>query len=130
MSALQKIEFYQNIRNLIVEAGRKTWAVANSVMAQTYWHIERMIVEEEQGGSARAVYGENLLGELAVQLTSEVGQGFTLTNLNYIRKFYLLSKKAHAPRAFYEKEAVECQWSTRQLERKIPLNQARTFILK
>ena len=55
MSALQKIEFYQNVRNLIVEARRKTWAMANTAMVQTYWQIGRMIVEEEQGGSARAV---------------------------------------------------------------------------
>ncbi len=139
MSAVQKIEFYESIRNLIVEARRKTWAMANSAMVQTYWHIGRMIVEEEQGGSARAFYGENLLRELSKQLTVDFGQGFTVSNLQYFRKFYLLFQNQHAPRVnlswthyrlllkvqnqvardFYEKEAVECQWSTRQLERQI-----------
>jgi len=139
MAALQNIEFYQNVRNLIVEARRKTWAVANTVMVQTYWHIGRMIVEEEQGGSARAVYGDNLLTELAHQLTADFGKGFTISNLRYFRQFYLLFPKRHAPRGvlswthyrfllkvqnqaardFYEKEAVDCQWSTRQLERQI-----------
>jgi predicted nuclease of restriction endonuclease-like (RecB) superfamily len=139
MSELQKIEFYQNIRSLIVEARRKTWAVANSVMVQTYWHIGRMIVEEEQGGSARAVYGENLIKLLSKQLTSDFGKGFELRNLQYMRAFYLNFQNVNAPRSllswthyrlllkvqnqaardFYEKEAVECQWSTRQLERQI-----------
>jgi DUF1016 N-terminal domain len=139
MSELQKIDFYQNIRNLVVEARRKTWAMANSAMVQTYWHIGRMIVEEEQGGSARAVYGENLIRELSNQLTTDFGKGITVSNLQYFRQFFLQFQKHHAARGvlswthyrlllkvqnqaardFYEKEAVECQWSTRQLERQI-----------
>lgn len=139
MSALQKIEFYQNIRNLIVEARRKTWAAANTVMVQTYWHVGRMIVEEEQNGSARAVYGDKLLIQLSEQLSDEFGKGFEQRNLRSMRSFYLLFPKWNAVRSilswthyrlllkvhnqtardFYEKEAVDCQWSTRQLERQI-----------
>ena len=38
-------------------------------MVQTYWHIGRMIVEDEQGGQKRAAYGKQVLQELAKRLS-------------------------------------------------------------
>jgi len=47
-----------------------------------------MIVEEEQGGKARAEYGKGLLAGLAAYLTERVGMGFSESTLRNARKFY------------------------------------------
>jgi predicted nuclease of restriction endonuclease-like (RecB) superfamily len=57
-------------------------------MVYTYYEIGRMIVEEEQGGKARAEYGRGLLKELSVYLKSRVGRGFSVATLRNARQFY------------------------------------------
>ena len=47
-----------------------------------------MIVEEEQGGKARAEYGKGLLAGLSAYLNDRVGKGFSETTLRNARKFY------------------------------------------
>jgi len=47
-----------------------------------------MIVEEEQQGADRAVYGKNMLKELSQKLSAEFGKGFSETNLEQMRMFY------------------------------------------
>jgi predicted nuclease of restriction endonuclease-like (RecB) superfamily len=58
-------------------------------MTATYWEIGRRIVEHEQGGKARAEYGEALLNRLAADLTARFGRGFGVDNLQRFRLFYL-----------------------------------------
>ena len=43
---------------------------------------------EIQEGNKRAGYGEALLNQLAIQLTSEFGRGFSERNLRNMRQFY------------------------------------------
>ena len=47
------------------------------------------IVEQEQLGKGRAVYGEEIIKALASRLTGEFGRGFSASNLAYMRSFYL-----------------------------------------
>jgi predicted nuclease of restriction endonuclease-like (RecB) superfamily len=80
---------FVEIRGLILSA-RNT--VAHGVdMAQTLtsFEIGRRIVEYEQKGLQRAQYGKEVLKELSVRLTQEFGRGFSRSNLEYMRKFYL-----------------------------------------
>src|SRR5260370_24944908 len=50
----------------LLEHGRQAAGRAvNAVMSATYWHIGRRIVEQEQKGSDRASYGEELVANLA-----------------------------------------------------------------
>ena len=58
-------------------------------MVHTYFETGRMIVEEEQSGKERAQYGKQLLKGLSEQLTIEFGKGFSIDNLENMRKFYL-----------------------------------------
>jgi predicted nuclease of restriction endonuclease-like (RecB) superfamily len=58
-------------------------------MTATYWEIGRRIVEYEQGGKARAEYGEALLERLSADLTRGFGRGFGVDNLQRFRLFYL-----------------------------------------
>lgn len=64
----------------------------NSQMVQAYWLIGKEIVEVEQTGDNRAGYGKKLLENLSRNLTDHYGKGFSVTNLKYIRQFYLLYK--------------------------------------
>ena len=61
----------------------------NVVMTATYWAVGRRIGEHEQAGAARAGYGEELLGKLAKDLKAKVGRGFSVSNLEQMRRFYL-----------------------------------------
>lgn len=80
----------------LLESARRTSARAvNSVMTATYWEIGRRIVESEQGGKARAEYGEALAKNLSRDLTKRFGRGFSLSNLKSMRSFYLLWRDPH-----------------------------------
>jgi len=61
----------------------------NSTMVCTYFEIGRMIVEEEQSGKDRAEYGKKILKGLSEELKKEFGKGFSIDNLENMRKFYL-----------------------------------------
>ncbi len=74
----------------LLDGARRTSARAvNAVMTTTYWHVGRRIVEGEQGGGERAGYGKQLLPRLSADLTSQFGRGFSRSNLEYMRLFYL-----------------------------------------
>ncbi len=74
----------------LLEAGRRAAARSiNALMTAVYWEIGRRIVEFEQGGSDRAGYGEKVIRQLAVDLSSRFGRGFSQRNLWQIRAFYL-----------------------------------------
>jgi uncharacterized phage infection (PIP) family protein YhgE len=62
-------------------------------MVYTYYEIGRYIVEDEQNGEQRAEYGKSVLKDLAENLTDKFGKGFTLTNLNQMRQFFILYSK-------------------------------------
>nr|WP_275072563.1 DUF1016 N-terminal domain-containing protein [Petrachloros mirabilis] len=70
-----------DVRAILQEARGKAYAAANTAMVDAYWHIGRRIVEEEQGGAARAEYGSQLIRHLARALGEEFGQGMSVANL-------------------------------------------------
>ena len=73
----------------VLDAARRSSARAvNAVLTAAYWEIGRRIVEHEQGGEARAGYGEALLTRLAADLTKSHGRGFSERNLRLMRAFY------------------------------------------
>ena len=75
---------------LYIEKARKSVIqTVNSEMVLAYWQIGRRIIQEEQRGRERAVYGGSLLRHLSKRLMSDYGSGFSATNLSYMRQFYL-----------------------------------------
>ena len=80
--------FYNRIADLLKEARRSVVQIVNKTMVYTYFEIGRMIVEEEQNGKERAEYGKHLLEELSKRLKTEFGKGFSVDNLENMRKFY------------------------------------------
>ena len=79
---------YQEIRAILESARAGAYRAVNAAMVQAYWHVGRLIVEHEQGGAKRAVYGEAVLDTLSQQLMAEFGRGFDVTNLRKMRQFY------------------------------------------
>jgi len=132
----------EDVRTILQNARQKTFVAVNTLMVETYWLIGQRIVQEEQGGQARADYGSQLIRNLARQLGDEFGSGVSVANLKNFRQFYLTFPDAGksyalrslltwthwrlvmrvenpAARDFYIREAAEQGWSSRQLERAI-----------
>ena len=86
--------FYQEIKELLYSAKNRVYQTINTTMTQTYYQIGKRIVEEEQGGEIRAEYGKSLLKLLSVQLINEFGKGFSVDNLENMRRFYLAFQKS------------------------------------
>lgn len=130
--------FYNQIKEILSNARAKVYSAANFAMVEAYWEIGKSIVKK-QGGNATAEYGASLLKELSKQMTADFGKGFTVTNLKYMRQFYLAFPNRHtlcdqlswshyrllmrvdnaSARQFYIEESVKSNWSVRQLERQI-----------
>ena len=128
-----------DIRRILDEARHHVRQTVNDTMVQAYWHIGRLIVENEQGGAARAVYGAKLLPELSQRLTAEYGKGFSPQSLWNFRQFYLtfpnlstawrelrwshfkLLMRIKDPqiRDWYAAEALSQGWSVAALDRQI-----------
>ena len=130
--------FYNEIKEVLTEARKRVYRNIQSEMVLAYWQIGKMIVEK-QGGEERAKYGDGLIKELSIQMTNDFGRGFDVTNLKRMRQFYMMFQKGatlchqlswshyrllisledESARNFYIKEAVDGNWSVRQLEREI-----------
>ena len=135
MSYLSENSLYESIRNTVAEVQQKVYAIVNFVMVETYWNVGKQIYEA-QGENERAEYGAGLLKFLSEKLTEEFGKGFTVTNLRYMRQFYISFPNHHAlrdklswthyrmllkvenaaAREFYLDECAKSNWSTRQLD--------------
>ena len=136
----------QNIKLVVHEIGDLLAAARSNVARQvnnellsTYWNIGRIIAGYEQTVPERADYGKQTLKELSKALTNEFGKGFSVSNIQFMRRFYqtyqiqqtasvklswshyceLLSISDPDKRSFYEKEAVNANWSVRELKRQI-----------
>ena len=84
------------VRQLVQSARRGVSTIVDTFQVMTNFEIGRRIVEHEQKGAKRAAYGAELLKELSERLTEEFGRGFSRSNLEYMRKFFLEWQK-HAP---------------------------------
>jgi predicted nuclease of restriction endonuclease-like (RecB) superfamily len=85
-----EVTLYQHIRELIIAARRSVARGVDLVQVWTNLEIGRHIVSHEQRGNERAAYGQAVLKQLADKLTREFGRGFSKSNLEYMRRFFLL----------------------------------------
>ncbi len=86
---------YQQVRDVLLRARQHALRAVNTAMVQAYWQVGRYIVESEQGGEARAAYGQSVLAGLSARLSAEFGRGYSLVNLKYFRQFYLAFPIGH-----------------------------------
>jgi predicted nuclease of restriction endonuclease-like (RecB) superfamily len=88
---------YDGIRSLVLSARQSAARGVDLLQVYTNYEIGRRIVEQEQQGADRAQYGKELLNELAARLAGEFGNGFSVSNLRYMRQFYLAYPERIAP---------------------------------
>ena len=136
-AAYQKL--IDNITMLWGEAKAKAATTINTELLDANWQTGKYIVEYEQGGKQRAEYGKQLITNLAKDLTTKNGKGFSRSNLIYMRKFYLTFQKSETVShqltwshyfellkcenklelQFYYKECIKEGWKVRELKRQM-----------
>ena len=132
-------DLYTEIKETLLQSRNQAYSAVNFAMVQAYWQIGRIIVEHEQNGSMRADYGKNVLQDISEKLQQEFGNGFSVRNLQQMKKFYAMFPNTNALRSqltwthyrlllriddetarnWYMEECVRSAWSSRQLERQI-----------
>ena len=140
--AVPEAALYAQIQHVLQQARQRAQRSVNQVMVQAYWQIGQLIVQHEQGGQERAVYGAKTLQRLAKRLQIEFGKGFSVPNLRNFRQFYqtftedeirystssdlswthfrvLMRISDPAARQWYAREAVAQTWSVAALDRQI-----------
>ncbi len=146
-SDIQIDTLYKKIADLLLQSKQSVIRTINYAMVHTYFEIGRMIVEEEQQGKERAEYGKQVIKGLSQRLQKEFGKGFSVDNLENMRRFYLVYSNSEtvfrkseentnslfklswshylmlirmddaAERSFYEIESAQNNWSVRELKR-------------
>ena len=139
MNEIIDSKMIEQIRDLLTNARQKVATEVNSTLIRTYWQIGKIIVEDEQKHESRAEYGKQTLKTLSKVLTDEYGKGFSRSNLQNMRQFYLAYSKCQSltgklswthycelllisdeqKRSFYERECLNSRWSVRELKRQI-----------
>jgi predicted nuclease of restriction endonuclease-like (RecB) superfamily len=139
LSAATLSPLVQEIRSILDAARSNVARQVNSELLNAYWNIGRIICEYEQSAPDRADYGKQTLKELSRELTKEFGKGFSVSNIQFMRRFYqsyqiqqtvsvklswshyceLLTISDPDKRSFYEKESINANWSVRELKRQI-----------
>ncbi|MET4083518.1 putative nuclease of restriction endonuclease-like (RecB) superfamily [Pedobacter sp. UYP30] len=135
----EKSLLLQSIKEVILESRKQVFRMANSALLQTYWQIGKLIIEDEQDGNEKAIYGKATLKNLATELTMEFGKGFDERNLNNMRAFFrafpiwnalrtelswthyrlLCRLDTEAKRNYYLQESISANWNSRTLQRQI-----------
>ena len=136
MDTIQKC--ITDIKQILLQAQQKAYQATAFAMIEGFWRIGRRIVEEEQQGSIRANYGEQVIA----QLSKELGKGFSKRTLWDYKKFYLtfpniedcahmcaqltwshirliMRVESDQARTYYLQETAQQHWSVRTLERNI-----------
>lgn len=140
---IDNLEIYQklvdSIGDTITSARLRAIQTVNNELLMANWKIGKYIVEYEQNGNEKAEYGSSLLTNLSKDLKSRFGKGFSKSNIYLMRQFYLkyqifqsvtgkltwthfaelLSVTDDHSRSIYEKQAVNENWSVRELKRQI-----------
>jgi predicted nuclease of restriction endonuclease-like (RecB) superfamily len=141
MKPVDNQNLFHRIAELIQGSKSKIVREINQTMVHTYFEIGRYIVEDEQQGEERAMYSKEVLKNLSEKLKEAFGKGYSTTNLENMRKFYLAYSKSQTlsgkfnkwflswshytflmrieepSRQFYERETINNQWSLRELKR-------------
>ena len=128
-----------SIKEIILTSRKNIVRNVNTEMLSAYWNIGRLIVEDEQKNQERAQYGEQTLKHISKRLKAELGNGFSISNLQFMRRLFLsypnqqtlsvklswshycelLTISDDNKRSFYEKECIASKWSVRELKRQL-----------
>ena len=132
-------QLINNIASVVQRAKINAYKAINNELVKANWEIGKYIVEYEQEGKEKAVYGSSLLSRISKDLKDKNGSGFSKSSVYLCRQFYikypifqavpgklswthyaeLLTVSDDLARNFYEKQTVNENWSYRELRRQI-----------
>lgn len=130
--------YYNKINDLILKTKKNVAKNINYEMVELYFEIGSTINELIENYNLEASQNK-ILKLFSEKLTQEFGQGFSVSNLKKMKKFYLTYEAGstlwnqlswshnhlimnidnEAKRTFYLEETIKSNWSVRQLERQI-----------
>ena len=134
-----KNELIESIKAIINDARKSVAINVNHELLAAYWNIGKVIIDNEKANNVDPISSRKIILELSQRLTTEIGRGFSRSNLFNMRKFYLeyqdvqtvsgqltwshicellIIDDAHK-KSFYEKESINSYWSVRELKRQI-----------
>lgn len=110
---LNAVDLVKYARNIAVQQ-------VNIVQLLTYYSIGKWIVDVQQKGESRAKYGSQVIKKLSDRLQKEFGKGFSKTNLEYFRRFYLMYEDRITQTMFRQFAIEKTQTLFGQLEKDKP----------
>ena len=139
------IDTLYNRASSVIERARETaYRQVNEALVKRNWELGKLIAEEELNGQDRAIYGASIIKDLSKRLTATYGKGFTKSYLySYVvfykshltifqspigksnrllswTHYYILTQELNDDaRSWYEKEALQQNWSVRTLQRNL-----------
>lgn len=137
--AANERKLIESIKEIIITSRKNIVHSVNTEMLSAYWNIGRIIIENEQKNKERAQYGEQTLKHISKLFKEELGNGFSISNLQFMRRLFLtypnqqtlsvklswshycelLTITEDSKRNFYEKECIASKWSVRELKRQL-----------
>lgn len=136
-------DLLKDSRQIIDAAQKRAYQAVNVLLVERNWLLGKRISEEFMTGDGQERYGKQIVADLSKELTKLYGKGFDRGSIyRYIRFFemypeivatvwqqsrilswshyrILLQVDDSDAREWYEKEAVEQNWSVRTLQRNV-----------
>lgn len=81
---------YTEVKAIIENAKLQIVRNVNTIIVYSYFQIGKRIVEHEQQGKKRADYAKETIKSLSEVLARDFGKGYSMDNLEKMRKFYLM----------------------------------------
>ncbi len=88
MKLNKEVNYIVEIKEILQNAKQKSFSAVNTAMVEAYWLIGKRIVEEEQNGEGRAIYGKEAVKKLSIELTLVFGKGYSERSVREFRQFY------------------------------------------
>ena len=130
-------QLVSQISDTFAQGQQQAVLAVNAHLVTTYWTVGQYIVEYEQNGNDRAQYGKKLVENLSRDLSFLHGKGFSVSNIQRMRQFYLafpicaevphqlswthcvelLKIEDPQERSFYLHQTINEKWSTTDLIR-------------
>ena len=94
MKGCNFMNYYNEIKNTLIDVEiykRVKDYSKNKYELEKYYQVGKLLIEA-QGGETRAKYGDRLIKEYSIKLTKELGKGYSVRTLKYMKKLYLFQK--------------------------------------
>ena len=115
-------ELCRNAIDLVTYARGMANKQINTIQLMTFYAIGKWIVEVQQNGDSRAKYGKQVLKKLSSIMTEKFGRGFSVDNLENMRRFYLTYKDRISETTFRIFAMEKSETASRVLEEEKPFS--------